>query len=337
MSLSPLPTLPTLFTAHAAVEEYRQWRCGAAAPPAAVSLSAIDTFLMDRVSAYAPIPPYVIDLAADATDGDSVAFWVGTGLPVIVPHVSWNPAPAPDWRPLLRAWAARRTTPDEPEGIARHPTFVEMSLATMGDWQAITTDIPRGIPLLVILAETAETADHTGAHLDLLRRCAPHATILLLPLGAIGTGPVLAQTLCACPPGGSQQVTALRELAPFFATSQLGLVAPASDATIPTILERIEGLVAGNFQFLTLVQEAIRAAQDAHADDSANDDRAGLHAIVAEKNEYVRSLEDRLRYIEGTLLPWKDSVIAELERGMRSLDASKALRAERLARRLLRR
>jgi len=391
MVASPVSTLATLFTAHAPVEEYRQRRRAAGAPSAAVSLSAIDTFLMSRVTAYAPLSPHVVDLAADATDGDSVAFWVGTGLPVIVPRVSWHPAPDPDWRPFLRVWAAGRTMPVESGETTACPTFVEATLATPDAWRAITADLPDGTPLVITLAETAETAAHTAAHLDLLRRCAPDATVLLLPLGATGTGPVLAQALGACPPGGSRRLTALRELAPFFAASEIGMVASADDAMVPAILERINGLVAGNFQFITLVQQVIESAQaldspdakraemqasdarraetqasdarraetqasdarraetqasDARrAETQASDARRAetqtiiddLHSALAEKDAYAQWLEDRLRYLEETLLPWKNTVLAEFEREVRTLDASKALRAERIVRRLMRR
>ena len=381
MVVSPVPTLATLFTAQAPVEEYRQRRRAAGAPPAAVSLAAIDTFLMGRVAAYAPMSPHVVDLASDATDGDSVAFWVGASLPVIVPRVSWHSAPMPDWRPLLRAWAAERTTPSGPEGIAVRPTLIETTLATPDEWRAITADLPEGTPLIITLAETAETATHTAAHIALLQHCAPDAIILLLPLGATGAGPVLAQALGACPPGGSWRLTALRELAPFFAASEIGVVAPADDAMIPAILERINGLVAGNFQFITLVQQVIKSAQALDSSDArrveaqasaimrveaqasaimraevqvsaimraevqVSDARRAemqtiiddLHAALAEKAAYAQWLEDRLRYLEETLLPWKNRVLAEFEREVRTLDASKALRAERIVRRLMRR
>ena len=356
MVAPPVSTLATLFTAHAPVEEYKRRRA-AGASSAAVPLSAIDTFLMGRIAAYASAPPHVVDLAADATDGDSVAFWAGTGLPVIAPRVSWHPAPDSDWRPLLRAWAAERTTPGRPGEAAARLTFVETTLDTQDEWRAITANLPGGTPLVITLAETAETATHTAAHLDLLRRCAPDATILLLPLGATGTGPVLAQALDACPPEGSRRLTALRELAPFFATSELGLIAPADNSLIPAILERIRGLVAGNFQFITLVQYAIESAQAreaAQARESTNVRRAetqatdarlaekqaiidDLHEAMADKTAYAQSLEDRLRYLEETFLPWKNTVIADLDREVRNLYASKALRAERLARRLIRR
>lgn len=358
MVASPVSTLATLFTAHAPIEEYRRRRGTVGAPSAAVPLSALDTFLMGRIAAYAPVPPHVVDLAADATDGDSVAFWVGTGLPVIVPRVSWRPAPDPDWRPFLRVWVAGRTMPVESGETTTCPTFVETTLATPDEWRAITADLPSGTPLVITLAETAETAVHTAAHLDLLRRCAPDATILLLPLGTTGAGPVLAQALSACPPSGSRRLTALRELAPFFAASELGVVASADNSLISTILERIRGLVAGNFQFITLVQHAIESAQVGEstniARESANIRRAemqatdarraemqtiidDLHAALAEKAAYAQWLEDRLRYLEETLLPWKNTVLAEFERELRTLDASKALRAERIVRRLIRR
>jgi len=358
MVAPPVSTLATLFTAHAPVEEYRR-RGAVGGSSAAVSLSAIDTFLMGRIAAYAPVPPHVVDLAADATDGDSVAFWVGIGLPVIVPRVSWHSAPDPDWRPLLRAWAAERTTPGGSGEAAVCLTFVETTLTTPDEWRAITADLPDGTPLIITLAETAETATHTAAHLDLLRRCAPDATVLLLPLGATGTGPVLAHALCACSPEGSRRLTALRELAPFFAASELGLVAPVDNLLIPTILERIRGLVAGNFQFITLVQHAIESdqarestnarqvemqanidalhavivdktayAQSLWAEMQTTDARQvemqanidALHAAIVDKTAYAQSLEDRLQYLEETFLPWKNTVIAGLEDRLRYLE-----------------
>lgn len=346
MEHCPSPAAATLFAAYAPVEEFRRRRMADPQLPT-VSLAAIDAFLMNRVAAYAPLPPYVIDLAADATRGDSTAFWAGTGLPTIVPRLAWHPSLEPDWRSVMRAWLVERGLYRD---SAKSPSIVlvEQTLTDSSEWHRITENIPERSPILVTLAETADTAACTAAHLDLLERWVPGGWVFLLPLGLTGSGAVLASAVCACPPNGSRRLTALRELAPFFAASEIGLVGPADDPWLPSVLQRIEALIEGNFQYITLLQEMItkdaqyaactvelESLHEAIAEKNAR--LRTLEATIAEKNVHIGSLEERMNYIEKTLLPWKNSVISGLEGEVRGLYASKLVRTERLVRRLVRR
>lgn len=52
----------------------------------------------------------------------------------------------------------------------------------------------------------------------------------------------------------------LRDLNPFFASSELAVVHAASDQRAPDALERLAALLDGNFQFLGLLEAAVAAA-----------------------------------------------------------------------------
>ncbi len=420
--------LPTLFSAHAPAIQHRARRDAAGVPAPAVTLSPLDAFLLTRFAGYLPRPLTVLDLAADATDGDSVAVLDAAGVSVVSPRLSWAPPVSADWRPLVREERGARNSTHGAAPLAATASLTLLD-APADDgaeaWQTVARTLPVGGTTLVLLAETSATAPHTGQHLAWLADRLPDAPIVLLPLGATGTGEVLAQAMAACPVGGARRLIALREQAPFFATSELGLIFPTEDAAVAVALERLTALVTGNFQFLSLVRDAVTAAtriaaleaelikerenyarlnerlvmteaarvatdearlatdearlatdearlateealrraelaraQAEEARRQADSSRVVMERLLvkvqaqaeaalrasqafeqrlAEKTEYAEWLESRLNHLEEEQLPWKNAVLARLEAEIRNLNASKALRAERLLRRVLRR
>jgi len=405
--------LPTLFSAHAPAIEHRARRDAAGAPAPAVTLSPLDAFLLTRFAAYLPRPLTVLDLAADATDGDSVAVLEAAGISVISPRLIWATQTTADLRSSLREERGTRNGTGTHNAEALAATVSLTLLDPPADngtdvWQTVARTLPAGGTTLVLLAETPDTASHTQQHLDWFAERLPDAPVFLLPLGATGTGEVLAQAMAACPTNGARRLIALRERAPFFATSELGLISPAYDATVATALERLVALVAGNFQFLSLVRDAVTAAtriaaleaelvkeresyarlnehlvmteaarvatdeariatdkarlateaarvQAEEARAQADSSRVATERVLrvieaqaesalqasdqllAEKIQYAEWLESRLNYLENEHLPWKNTVLTNLEAEVRNLNASKSLRAERLLRRMLRR
>lgn len=368
--------LPTIFSAHAPAAQHRARRQAAGIAAPAVTLSPLDAFLLTRIAAFLPHPLTVIDFAAVATDGDSAAILHAAEIPVIAPQVErMTPMPRGDSRAAMRE---SRNGMHSGEAIAATVPLTTVQVrnapvaAGMDDWDAVIRMLPRGETALVLLAETATTAAHTGEHLAWLAERVPDAPILLLPLGATGTGEVLAQAVHACPPGGTRRLVALREQAPFFATSELGLVFSADNAMMTVVLERLVAMMTGNFQFLPLVQDAVQAASHIAAIEAEltrvqatlaqvqvqvqaqvaqvqpevassptemvfEVARAHLERELAEKTRYAEWLESRLNHLEDEYIPWKNTVLTGLENEVRNLYASKMLRMERLLRRVLRR
>jgi len=368
--------LPTIFSAHAPAAQHRARRQAAGIAAPAVTLSPLDAFLLTRLAAFLPHPLTVVDFAAAATDGDSAAILHAAEIPVIAPRIErMDPTPRGDSRASMRE--SRNGTHSGEAISATVPLTVQVRNApvtdSMDDWDAVIRTLPRGETALVLLAKTAATATHTGEHLAWLAERVPDAPILLLPLGATGTGEVLAQAIQACPPGGTRRLVALREQAPFFATSELGLVFSADNAMMTVVLERLVAMMTGNFQFLPLVRDAVQAASHITAieaeltrvqatlaqvqatlaqaqvvqvqpeaastptETALEAAHAHLEQEFAEKTRYAEWLESRLNHLEGEYIPWKNTVLAGLENEVRNLYASKILRIERLLRRVLRR
>lgn len=350
--------LPTIFSAHAPAAQHRARRQAAGIPAPAVTLSPLDAFLLTRLAAFLPHPLTVVDFAAAATDGDSAAILHAAGITVIAPQVErMNPTLHGDSRASMRE--SRNGTHSGEAVSATMPLTVSVRKAPgaddMNDWDAVIRTLPRGETALVLLAETATGAAHTGEHLAWLAKRVPDAPILLLPLGATGTGEVLAQAVHACPPGGTRRLVALREQAPFFATSELGLVFSVDNAMMTVVLERLVAMMTGNFQFLPLVRDAVQAASHiaaieaeltrvqakakakAEAEAVPEAVHPQLEQEFAEKTRYAEWLESRLNHLEDEYIPWKNTVLTGLENEVRNLYASKMLRVERVLRRVLRR
>lgn len=358
--------LPTIFSAHAPAAQRRVRRQAVGAPAPAVTLSPLDAFLLTRLAAFLPHPLTVVDFATAATDGDSAAVLHAAEIPVVssrinpVDVLSRSNSRSSIYEMHNGTYSGEAVSDMVPLSVVMHDVSLT---AVMEDWDAVVRALPTGETALVLLAEPPSTAGYTGEHLAWLAERVPDALILLLPLGATGTGEVLAQAVRACPPGGTRRLVALREQAPFFATSELGLVFSTDNAMMTVVLERLVAMMTGNFQFLPLVRDAVQAASHiaaieaelarvrakAEAEtilevktileaetilEAAN---LQMERELAEKTRYAEWLENRLNHLESEYIPWKNTVLTGLEDEVRNLYGSKMLRLERLLRRLLRR
>lgn len=351
--------LPTIFSAHAPAAQHRARQQAAGVPAPAVTLSPLDAFLLTRIAAFLPHPLTVVDLAAVATDGDSLAVLHAADITVVSP-------------PQTLAGAAPRSPSREMRNGSHRSESISATLPLVmrdlsapyatSEWDSVIDAVPTGETMLVLLAETAASASQTGEHLAWFAARVPAAPILLLPLGATGTGEVLAQAVRACPPDGTRRLIALREQAPFFATSELGLIFSSDDAMMRVVLERLVAMMTGNFQFLPLVRDAVQTASHIIAIEAelarvqsalTHSQEAGalagteynrmemahmhLEQALGEKIQYAQWLESRLNYLETEYIPWKNTVLVEMESEVRNLRASKAIRVEHVLRRILRR
>jgi len=404
------PATPSLTSCFRPITEYLRLLRGASRNlvSPAVALSPHDAWLLYQLAAFYPLAPTVIDLAAEATTGASVAFWaahpgVRRVLALAGPPTS---RPATDWRRLFpRAAAELKLAPDSWE-------IIETTLDQRDGRDAITRVIDPLAPPFFLLAATDTDAATVTDTLVTIRAIHADAVTLIIPLGLTGQSPLLDTVLRSCPADGPDRLTLLRECSPFCAASPLGVIARAENPFVFEAFERLHRLFDGNFQFIDLVERATAAslheasaerkaeatveamAETARQQMAERDARiaeldaqvierdariaerdtrlmrydariaerdtrlmrydariaerdtrlirrdarlaellaraATLDAEIAKKNVYLVSIEDRARYIEEQMLPWKDAYIAELETHIRNQDASTALRLSRI-------
>src|SRR5258708_25188945 len=62
---------------------------------------------------------------------------------------------------------------------------------------------------------------------------------------------------CDTPPS-DHCLLPVREISPFFFTSNLGLIYPRNNPHVPDVINRLRQLYEGNFDFLTLVETNLR-------------------------------------------------------------------------------
>jgi hypothetical protein len=239
LSTDAFPIWPTLTSCYRPVEQYLEWlaRCSPVEP--ALRLRPLDAFLLQQVANHGASAPAVIDLAADATQGASTAFWLANASAhqVFVPR-SGN-AVAGNWRTHFHA------------------------IANAAGWPTNTCNLEADFPppqlnplqptllLLAINAATTEQLTQTLRDTFLWR---PNAVVALLGLRLTGQCEGLKTALDFCQTKPTYRFTLLRELSPFFAASQLGLIALADQSELNLCLERLCQQYEGNFQFLALAK-----------------------------------------------------------------------------------
>lgn len=333
-----------------------------ATPP--ICPQPLDFHLVQQLAAFAPAAPVVLDLAAEATWGASTVAWATHDAiaRVVAPHLAWAEAAPVAWRSLLAA-----------NGNA---LSLDATIDDTRGWDALTRGADDA-PVFCILAVAEDDAARLATLLQALFAHLPRAVAFVLSLGQIGRSAVLDAALAFCADTPGYRLTALREISPFLAASELGVIARQDDADTGAALDRLAQVYTGNFQFLTLaratvegtqreqqlradvamrhqearaqeartreIDEQLRAVQEARTREieartrEIDEQLRAVEDAIVEKNAYIAALETRAAYLEATYLPWKDEYIVELETRLRNLSRSKALRAERLARRLLRR
>jgi hypothetical protein len=248
---------PTLTSCYRPVETYLELLAEATGAPVPSGLSApavlpaLDAFLLRQLARAFASAPTIIDLAADAWQGASVAGWLagGSARSLLVPQYAQVAAP---WRQQLPAIA---------ELLNWRMEQVEMSVAcpapgalSPADWEALCTERNPLAPVLVVL--TASALDETALAnvLDSLFRWCPQAVVALAGLPQTGATPLFKTVLDFCAAQSAYELTLLRELSPFFHTSSLGLIHRGEHNELRVFYDRLRQAYEGNFQFLTLTQ-----------------------------------------------------------------------------------
>lgn len=232
----------TLFESHQPVEEYLRIAEVVFGEPLAprLTLKAIDTFLMRQLAACYPVDFTVIDLACDQTSAASTVFWSSqqSVRQVLVPKRSGSVSEDLVQRALLE------------QGFSTEKlSFCEESTVS-AELQCKTSCISA---VLIVVAFSEDDADSISLRIQSLLEQRPDAVILVAPLGASGSCPILKAVLDACPGPSQHQFTLLREISPFTAGCQLGLIYRRKNHFVIEILDRIKMMFEGNFDYLSLV------------------------------------------------------------------------------------
>ena len=322
-----------------------------------VSFDALDAWLLYHIAAFYPARPTVIDLAADATLGASIAFWGAQSeiRKVIAPRTGKERRSVKEWRKIFPQAAQEL-------GLRRSKwSLPDNSIDLPGGWEEINRGLDRFSPLFFMLAVNNDEVDHVATRLTTIFAQCASAVVFVLPLGLIGSSQLLETIVAFAHTGSAYRVTALRESSPFCARSEVAVVYQRENTVLPDVFERLHQLLDGNFQFLNLLETATAAAlreqelsqqvmylenvirdcrsalERQHTDLDAERGRyiTDLETQQEEKSRYITDLETRLNYLEKEYMPWKDEYIANLETHLRNLGSSKFLRLGQALRRII--
>lgn len=310
------PATPSLTSCFRPIAEYLRLLRGASRnlKNPAVALSPHDAWLLYQLAAFYPLAPTVIDLAAEATMGASIAFWAAHPGVRRVLALAGPPAsrPVTDWRRLFpRAAAELKLAPDSWE-------IIETALGQRDGRDAITRVIdPLAPPFFLLAIPDADAAKVTDT-LATIRSIHADAVTLIIPLGQTGRSPLLETVLRSCPADGPDRLTLLRECSPFCAASTLGVIARAENPFVSEAFERLHRLFEGNFQFIDLVERVTSASlreanakrkTEATAETMTETIRhqvaerdaqiAELRARIADLNEEVATLRGEIATLRG--------------------------------------
>jgi len=246
--------VPTITSCYQPVEGYLRFLQQAGAPQAEVLLRPLDSFLLRQYVAYCSARPTVIDLAAEATLGASTVMWLSYA------DVTYTVTPLPRWQPSTFKWRSLLLELQN-----------ELTIVTSGLQDSPVLDLKESSdslhhqsysPRLYCLAQKVDAIPALSEVLNVLLRWHSQASVMFFPLGLIGESRLLEEALSFCMKHPSYRLTALRELSPFFASSQLGLIYPVQEEEVGKILQRLRQLYEGNFEFLSLVNHSTTLARE---------------------------------------------------------------------------
>jgi len=247
----------TIFSSYRPIDRYLQLVAMASGekPNPPVTIRGIDAFLMRQVAACHPVAPSVIDLAGDATLGVSTLFWAAQGEKIqdlVSGRANWQPS-APEWT----GWVGEAVTM---LGLSKENlSFPEDPLDSPEGWRAVAARLKGLSPLLVTVAPLGDNPRDVEERLRWLTGLRGNVVVLLLPVGPTGASPLTEGALRVCATGSPLQFVLLREVSPFFAASELGLICRRDNSSIPATLARLRVLYDGNFSYVALMEARYQA------------------------------------------------------------------------------
>ncbi len=238
---------PTIHSRYRQLEAYlAQFEARSTSPPA-VRITALDAFLLQQIAATYPQPPTVLDLAALPTLGASTAMWTDSESTVrqIIPlQASWQS------RDQVSAETAASYLGDLPGDLDM--TFFD-DLADHPDSAHLINDaLVESYSRFLLLAQPEMEGERLVERMETLCELYRPQLIFFLPLGPVGTSANLAALIQLCRPGFDYRLMLLRELNPFFAKSMCALLYCTDLDFMPSLLDRLDALFRGNFDYLSL-------------------------------------------------------------------------------------
>jgi hypothetical protein len=245
-------TTETLFSSYQPIEQYLKLihATHQGNVTAALDIKAIDAFLMKQMSAYYPVEPTIIDLAAEVTLGASTIFWLAhPGIQqVIAPH---RDDANPDWVPWVQG---AQKSMELNDNLVILP---QAGLDPANGWAVIKSHLNPLSPPIFVLAISDTRAGGVKATIESLLTLVAEPVIFLAPIGAIGQSSLLEVALSVCSLDTPYQLTVMRDISFFFAASQLGLIYKRDNHFMPDMLNRIRQPYEGNFDLLSMLEQSI--------------------------------------------------------------------------------
>ncbi len=248
----------TIFQAYQPIECYLRLLDDAHVARPIFQIKGIDAFLLRQLAILYPSQATVLDLAGALTGGVSTVFWAAQTDAVAHTFAadlrrdlkfSWQTLAAEALGQLALS-AAALTFVDAPQGV---PDMLETLIGSFN----------RLSPLLVVLPLSESASDGVLDCIARLRMVRPDAIILLLPLGSVGESSILERLLALCGTQSAYRLYALREVSPFFAVSQLGLIVERTNLHIPAIFDRLHATFDGNFNYVALADQMVKLQLEA--------------------------------------------------------------------------
>jgi hypothetical protein len=148
----------------------------------------------------------------------------------------------------------------EASDLSKSVTWIDPGLGYRNYFGELRKTAEGGSPIIFSFSAAESETPLIETRLQYLFNLSEDVVGFVFPLGKIGENGLLNDAIHFCSAAPNRRLTALREISPFFASSQVGLIYNASNQSIPASLDRISQQYDGNFQFLRLVQESIEDA-----------------------------------------------------------------------------
>jgi hypothetical protein len=306
------PYTATIHSVYQPIEKYRELLpvpdADESRPDRAKQLPPLDAFLIYLLLDLHPVQPTLVDLAAEATRGETtvlglthprvrrvLAHWSGAA-PCGTGHPIFPPFCCPEWQAPPDATLEPLPPQAKTDEVCR----------VLGD--------PGKRSGTVFLTFTAPGNEgQLAARVQGFLDAVPKAWVLILGLGRLGECAALETLVASSGSASGRRLCLLRELGEVLSSSRLGLVARRDNLSADEALRRIQQLYTTNFSFLELVKNASLAAMRA-ADIDGPTLKAHPAGWLVENREKTAALERALNEMRHESSLVRERLAANLDK-----------------------